>query len=226
MSDPRDIFVSQVASGRSFIDVGGLFQIDRERITTAHRAGATHLALLDLENEACPWWHDMRTHLDKQGVGACDFISADILKADLRAYDIVHSSGVLYHMPKPIEFIRKLRKITSAFCILTSVVISTRVVGLSAELHFPESGMLFVPSLKEPELSIVNEWFAKNGYGDIANPVDAEGPLNYFRNWFIPTVSSFKSLALSSGFEIIADAAIDSCAHTLLLKPDNAADAA
>lgn len=54
--DPRDRFMADVAGGQTFIDLGELFGIVRERISSAHRAGARSLTLLDMEKDDCPWW--------------------------------------------------------------------------------------------------------------------------------------------------------------------------
>lgn len=89
------------------------------------------------------------------------------------------------------------------------------------ELTFPEGCTLFVPGLAGTTRKIVLSWFRNNGYGEIAEAAEMFGAVNYYRNWFIPTVSAFKAMAVCGGFELVDEGAVgtDNCAYTLLLKP-------
>jgi len=42
-------------------------------------------------------------------------------------FDVVHCSGMLYHMPDSMRFLAALRKITREYLVLTSAVTATRV---------------------------------------------------------------------------------------------------
>ena len=225
--DPREKFISRVARGKSFIDVGGLSNVIYERITSAHRAGASKLSLLDVEPPTCPWWDGMRKRLDENGVGPCEFISADINDKELERFDVVHSSGVLYHLPAPIHYIRKLRNITNEYCILTSTTIGTHIVGGGGELTLPDGAVVFIPGLQGEAKGIIEAWYRDGGYGEVAEPESSFGGHsnleNYYPNWFVPTVAAFKAMAVSGGFDIVDEEAIDPShrAYSLLLKPSS-----
>lgn len=225
MSDPRDEYIRRVAPGKSFIDIGGLSNIVYERVSIAAAAGAAKLSMMDIEGSECPWWGRMKERLEQRGVHDCEFISADVLTTELEPVDIVHSSGVLYHLPSPIEYIARLRRMTKQYCILTSTTLATTVETASGKLCFPPSSVLFVPALSGQDKEIVREWFAKAGRGDVTESEERFGGWrnlkNYYPNWFIPTVAAFKQMALCGGFEIVDDAPVEpnDYSYCLLLRP-------
>jgi hypothetical protein len=225
MSDPRDTYIRQVVGGKSFIDIGGLSTVVKERVSIAAQAGASKVALMDVESPACPWWDELRQRLLEKQVLECNFISGDVLSADLECWDVVHSSGVLYHLPNPIEYIRKLRKITKEFCILTSTTIATEISTQSGSISLPASSVIFVPALVGNERMIVKEWFEPGGRGDVTENAAEFGGWNnlenYYPNWFIPTVSAFTEMARCGGFDVVEGAPVEphDYSYCLLLRP-------
>src|SRR5262245_21353568 len=112
MVDPRDEFIKRVVPGKSFIDIGGLSHVIHERVSIAAAAGAATITMMDVEGPQCPWWHELEQRLKDRGVTNCEFVIGDVLSTQLEPTEIVHSSGVLYHLPSPIDYIAKLRHIT------------------------------------------------------------------------------------------------------------------
>jgi hypothetical protein len=226
LMDPREQFIFRVSKNKSFIDVGGLSNVIYERISSAHDAGANQLTLLDVEPLDRPWWSALRQRLDERGIKDCKFISRDFLTAlDLPKYDVVHSSGVLYHLPAPLHYLRRLREITGEYCILTSTTLNSTLHYRGRALKIPDAAVIFLPALSGDEYEIVTGWFRDAGYGEVAEKELALGGYsnfeNYYPNWFMPTVPSFKAMALCAGFEIIDEAPIgvNNYAYCLLLKP-------
>lgn len=225
MADPRDEYIRRVVPGKSFVDVGGLSNVVNERVSIAAAAGAAKLSMMDVEGPECPWWGLMKQRLHQKGVHDCEFISGDVLTAQLESVDVVHSSGVLYHLPSPIEYIARLRRITKQYCILTSTTVATTVETASGRLSFPASSVLFVPALSGQDKEIVREWFSQADRDDVTNSVEQFGGWrnlkNYYPNWFIPTVAAFKQMALCGGFEIVDDAPVEpnDYSYCLLLRP-------
>ncbi len=222
--DPREEFILRVCKNKSFIDVGGLSNVINERISSAHSAGARELTLLDVEPLDRPWWQALRSRLDDRGIKDCEFISQDILTAiNLPKYDIVHSSGVLYHLPSPLYYLKPLREITGEFCILTSTILNRTLHYQGRELKIPDASVIFLPALSGNEYEIVTGWFRDAGYGEVAKKELAFGGYsnfeNFYPNWFMPTVVSFKAMAVCAGFEIVDEAAIGDYAYSLLLRP-------
>jgi hypothetical protein len=225
-ADPRNVFINRVAKGKSFIDIGGLSEVVHERVSVAHSAGASDLALMDVEGPSCPWWPQVRERLTSRGVGECKFISGDIMTSEVSTYDIVYSSGVLYHLPAPIPYLARLRQMTREYCILTSTTIPTRLTVDREELHFPSASTLVVPALAGRERQLVVEWFKRRGRDDVTYTEMDFGGLrnltNYYPNWFIPTVAAFKAMATCAGFEIVDEGPVepDDLSYCLLLRPN------
>jgi len=226
LEDPRDKYIRRVVAGKTFIDIGGLSNVINERVSTASAAGATSVTMMDVEGPQCPWWNELRQRLKENGVTECDFISGDVLSTELEPREIVHSSGVLYHLPSPIEYIAKLRRITKEYCVLTSTTVSTRIETDSGSLSIPSSSVLFVPALSGPERQIVRDWFFRAGRGDVTERVDRFGGwknlTNYYPNWFIPTVSAFEQMARCGGFDVVEGSAVEpnEYSYCLLLRPN------
>jgi hypothetical protein len=225
VEDPRDEFIRRVVAGKTFIDVGGLSEVIYERVSIAAEAGAATVTMMDVEAPQCRWWNELRQRLEERGVTKCEFISGDIFNTELEPREIVHSSGVLYHLPSPIEYLAKLRRITKEYCILTSTTLSTRLETPSGKLSLPSSSVLFIPALGGEEGQIVREWFARANRGDVTESEARFGGwrnlTNYYPNWFIPTVAAFKEMAHCGGFDIVEDAPVEpnDYSYCLLLRP-------
>ncbi len=223
-ADPRDEFIQRVVLNKSFVDVGGLSNVIYERVSVAAKAGAKSLCMIDVEAEECVWWRELSERLVERNI-ECEFVSADILTCQPKAYDVVHSSGVLYHLPKPMEYLLQLRRMTRDYCILTSTTISRSLKTKYGDLELPEACIVFVPALSGREREIVKEWFVHGGRGDVTEREERFGGwnnvTNYYPNWFIPTVSAFKEMACSAGFDIVDGRAVEpnDYSYCLLLKP-------
>lgn len=225
-ADPRNVFIKRVAEGKSFIDIGGLSEVVYERVSVAHAAGARDLALMDVEGPSCPWWPQVRERLTGRGVGECKFISGDIMTSEVTTYDVVYSSGVLYHLPSPVPYLARLRQMTRDYCILTSTTVPTRLTVDREKLQLPSASMLVIPALAGRERQLVVEWFKRRGRDDVTYTEERFGGLrnltNYYPNWFIPTVAAFKAMAICAGFAIVDEGPVeaDDLSYCLLLRPD------
>ena len=56
MSDARDTYISQVAAGKSFADVGGLWGTVNEKVSVAHTHGARALTMIDVSPPDTELW--------------------------------------------------------------------------------------------------------------------------------------------------------------------------
>jgi 2-polyprenyl-3-methyl-5-hydroxy-6-metoxy-1,4-benzoquinol methylase len=130
MSDPRDEYLSQIVKGKSFADVGGLWGTVSEKVSVAHRYGASALTMIDVApppNEEWRLFEERRRDLRLPPVNC---ISGDVVSLvesnTCPQFDVVHCSGVLYHIPDPVRLVAALRKITREYLILCSVVTATK----------------------------------------------------------------------------------------------------
>ena len=216
--DVRDLFISKVVGGKSFIDVGGLSNVIYERVSVASRYGAASISMLDVEKEDCPWWKELRERLDELHVGDCEFISFDMNQDFGRTFQVVFSSGVLYHLPSPMIYLRHLHKMTEENCIICSSTIAPVIQTEKGSLEFPDCSVLFVPSLSGSEREIINSWFESGDRGDITGGKEEFGGCrnlsNYYPNWFLPTVTAFKEMVTCAGFRILDEGAVEPKLHS------------
>ena len=151
MTDPRDQYIHRVASGRTFAEVGGLWGTLNERVSVAHAAGARHLTMIDLSPADSHWWPKFRERCKTLAVPAAEEVSAEILRLAEQpgppAFDVVHCSGVLYHMPDPMRFLSALRRLTREYLVLTSSITADLIANESGILRVPSGGALFIPAL-------------------------------------------------------------------------------
>ena len=120
--DTRDEFLQRVVGGKTFAEIGGLWGATQERVSVAHGFGATQLAMIDVLPPLNEWWKAFDHRMTEMGIAdRVATLSGDIT---MRAgpYDVTHSSGILYHLPSPIDYLIALYRITSEYCILTSAI--------------------------------------------------------------------------------------------------------
>ena len=145
MRDVRDTYIRQVVAGKSFADIGGLWGTVNEKVSVAHTHGARALSMIDVSPPDSELWSLFEERRRTLRLPAIECVSADILalaEADPRPqFDVVHCSGVLYHMPEPMQFLRALRRITREALVLTSAITATRVKGAQGVLELPAATM-------------------------------------------------------------------------------------
>lgn len=209
MMDPRDRFIQEVAASATFAEVGGLWGTVNERISVAHRAGAGALTMIDLTPAGGHWWLKFRERCKELGVPPATEVSAEILHLASRpappSFDVVHCSGVLYHMPDPLRFLAALRTITRRHLVLTTSITSDVVKNSAGELRVPAGSALFIPGLSPSELAVVREdWLPLVGEnaGGITCPatwrVDDFGPW-----WWLPTITALEAMCAAAGFHVV-----------------------
>jgi 2-polyprenyl-3-methyl-5-hydroxy-6-metoxy-1,4-benzoquinol methylase len=208
VGDPRDHFIGRVAKGRSFADVGGLYGTVSEKLSVARRHGATELTMIDIVPEANELWQAFSDRMQQLGISDYETISDSILdlaeSPDHPRYDVVHCTGVLYHMPDPMRFLSALRKITREYLVLGSAVTATSISGDGETLNVPSAASLFIPALKEHERTILEDYW-RPFVGDDAlgltreqKPWDVE---DFAPWWWLPTVDCMRSMCESAGFD-------------------------
>lgn len=115
-------WLERIAPGKSFVDIGGLgADGGNERVTCAHRNGARRLALADFLAPEHPWWQNFDARCAETGVTNVEHVpSFDIVAtgSELRlgSFDIVNSTGIMYHCPDMLGYLRKLRAVSIEVC--------------------------------------------------------------------------------------------------------------
>lgn len=206
MRDLRDEYIGKVVNSKSFADVGGLWGTVNEKVSVAHAYGASALTMIDItpaEGELWRLFEDRRRALRLPEVHC---INSDVLVlADTTPcpqFDVVHCSGILYHMPDPMRFLVALRKITREHLVLSSVVTATRVESDQGVLAIPQAASLFVPALQSKERAILKSYWQRFvGDGAIGLTCEATSwrPDDFAPWWWLPTVEALKAMCAAAG---------------------------
>jgi len=205
--DPRDEYIARVAKDKSFAEIGGLWGTVNEKVSVAHKNGANALTMIDVvppQNELWRLFDERRKSLNLPDVQC---ISSDVLRlaeiAPAPQFDVVHCSGVLYHVPDPIRFLVALKKLTRRHLILNSLVTGTNIKSDMGSLKVPDGAALFVPALSDQERAIIKSYW-QPFVGDAAIGVttgnetwsiDDFGPW-----WWLPTVEALRAMCRVAGF--------------------------
>ena len=208
MSDVRDTYIAQVVAGKSFADVGGLWGTVNEKVSVAHAHGARTLTMIDVSPPESILWQRFEDRRQSLRLPEVQAISGDVqtlaeTSPELR-FEIVHCSGVLYHMPEPIRFLRALRKITTDTLVLTSTVTATRVTGENGTLEIPAAAMLCIPALRGREREIVRSyWLGVVGDGafGLTQELAVWHPEDFAPWWWLPTPDALTALCEATGFQ-------------------------
>jgi hypothetical protein len=220
--DLRDVYIAKVAGGKTFADVGGLWGTNGEKISTASHAGAAKLTMLDILPPENEWWAKFKERMQSMGIRGYECVSADIHVAKLEPFDVVHSSGILYHLANPAAYLDKLRAIAREYVILTSAIIPTFILNRHGMLRVKESGPLFVPALSEREKKIYTEFYARGDRNILIGGVNTDAVFwtgNYSAWWWLLPVTTIRRMCEVCGYEVVEEGPNwGGRAHTFLLR--------
>jgi hypothetical protein len=206
--DPRDAFISQAVKDKSFADIGGLWGTVNEKVSVAHEHGASALTMIDVT----PKEHDLWSLFEKRRADLklpdVHCISGDVLTIANATppvqFDVVHCSGVLYHMPDPMRLLGALKAITRERLILSSAVTGTKVHGEKGVLEIPQGAALFIPALEGRDRAILKSYWQRF-VGDTAVGITRETEswrvADFGPWWWLPTVEALKAMCQAAGFE-------------------------
>ena len=207
--DPRDRFVHQVSNGRTFADVGGLWGTVNERATVAHFAGASEVTMLDLSPVGSHWWQKFEVRREELNVPPVRAICGDIVKLaageNPPRFDVVHCSGILYHIPDQFQFLRAMRTITREYLILTSSITETHISNEAGELTVPDGGSLFLPALSQRERAVLKaHWWPTLGDGSLGltRDITSWNLDDYGPWWWLPTTTALARMCEVAGFDV------------------------
>jgi hypothetical protein len=221
--DIRDELIRQVVRGRSFADVGGLWGAVNEKVSVAHNAGATELTMVDASAPDSEWWSRFEQRMSQLAVTGCRTIVGDITSpstlADLGEVDVVHCSGVLYHLPNPLQLLTALHTAAARHVVLTTAVTRTSIGRGRRRVTVPESGLLFVPALTSRERETLASYWRERGVEALGITAPASFDVSDFGPWwFLPTARTMRAMAESAGFAVLEQhASWNGDATTLLL---------
>jgi hypothetical protein len=201
----RDDAIKAYAPGRSFIDVGGMWSINGRDSFVAEDSGATAITLLD------EYRTDEFDEQVRQRGSNVRFVRGDLhdpaVRAEAGQHDVVYCSGVLYHVPHPVQTLESLRELGREYLILLTHTIP--------EVPFVKQASVFWPALDDrTRLAYAAAYERMAGAADrvgLSTPFD---PAAGYANWWWGMSRSAVEAMLRSA---VGDV-IDSTGHDLLRR--------
>jgi len=213
MADEKDHWIDTLVAGNSFMDVGGLWGTVNEKVTRALKAGARKATMADITPPGHQLWRDFDAHCRQLQASGYDCLQLDIVEPPkdhvALIHDVVHCSGIVYHVPDPYRMLANLRKLTAQHLIITSMVVPEHIANSVGRLDFPADRAAFVPSLLEPTRAIVAAHFDALGLSVAAinTPLGEawrwpDDTPNYGPWWWLMSPAYLRGLLEVSGFTV------------------------
>src|SRR5271166_6434693 len=99
-------------------------------VSVALQAGAAEAAMVEILPLTHPLWKDLDERCESKGVTGYRRIYADVNQpADIGPWDVVHFSGVLYHVPNPVHTMLRVRSLCTRYLIISSMIVPPRIKG-------------------------------------------------------------------------------------------------
>jgi hypothetical protein len=183
--------VRQYAPGRSFADVGCMWNVHGEIAFLAEEAGATSVTGVDVMKRSEEF---DRKHRERSS--QVRFVKGDLHKPstveEVGVHDVVWSTGVIYHTPHPLHLIQHLRAMTGEYLIVGSATMP-EVPGLTQAL-------VFYPGLDERDRALHARHVAGHTPG-VTTPFDRS---KYFGNWWFGiTPSAMRAMVENVGLTVV-----------------------
>jgi SAM-dependent methyltransferase len=197
VKENRRRLVEELAPGRSFLDVGGMYGIAGEIAFMAERAGATKVTLMDGMDPS-----DDFIAKHEANSSNVEFVQGDVHDAELFAwigeFDVIWCTGVIYHSPNPMQQLRVLRSITTG-----TLVVGTHVIP---EVPGIEQLCMLYPGVSEETQQMFADILGgPERFPGMASPYD-ESPLMVYANmWWGFSPSALRSMLRYSGLDVTAE---------------------
>ncbi len=159
--------IGELVEGRSFIDVGGLWGTKQEMVTHAALKGASRAVMSDAMLFSSEWWGKFEERCAERGVTNYEKIVHDITRRDtferLGRFDVVHCTGVLYHVPDVISTLANLVAITNEYLYFGSQVVPKEITNSEGTLIVEDDCPLCVAWASDEKLRIVKKHYEEMG---------------------------------------------------------------
>ncbi len=163
----KDKWIDKIVKDKTFVDVGGLWGTVNEQVSVAYKSGAENTTMIDIQPLNNNLWTKFDERCESLGVTGYACIEADVTNENevkkLKSYDVVHCSGILYHLPDPLILLRNLSKITNEYLILGSTTIPKEIIVDNNKLITKGAMSYFVPSLDSEQKDFFSKHFDNEG---------------------------------------------------------------
>jgi hypothetical protein len=193
--ESRERLLRSLAPGKTFIDIGGMWNIHGRMAFMAEEAGASRVVLMD----AMPATEEFERERERRG-SAVEYVKGDLndreSMAALGTFEVAWCTGVLYHTPHPMLQVEHLTAVASE-----RLVLGTRVIP---EVPGLEHACIFYPG----QSKAAREEFGRvEGTGlptvGLTTPFD---PSQWYANWWWGmSPSSVRAMLNVAGFAVVEE---------------------
>jgi hypothetical protein len=213
MTCKKDEWIARLVPEATFVDIGGLWGTLNEKASVAIRAGARETTMSDIARQDHVMWRDFDAHCAKLGISGYRKATVDIVAPEpekiLGVHDVVHCSGIIYHLPDPFLMLQNLKRVTGKHLIVTSMVVPGPLDTAAGKLDIGPDNAYFVPGLAPHSKAVLAAHFDALGIRIAAINAPLEEPWmfpgeqpNYGPWWWVYTPDFLKQLVRTAGFEI------------------------
>lgn len=222
-------WIAELVAGKTFADIGGLWGTVNETVTIAARAGAAEVTMVDIQKEGSKWWQAFHARCAEKEVSDYRSVVADIRELDalktLGTFDIVHCSGILYHVTDPIALVRNITRITREHFVLGSMLIPEVIDNAEGRLETPQGMLRCVPLLAPDERRILGRHFADRSVNvaglTAPDPVYLDPKSGRIRTgpwWYLFTAETLQEMCRLCGAEVLKTSTMRSGAQNILCR--------
>ena len=211
---PRDTkttmdLVREEVPGKSFVDIGCMWNVNGEYSFVAERSGARSVVGVDVIAPTAEFERKRRELASKIEFIRGDGVSPEVMKK-IGQVDVVLCSGVLYHHPSPYHLLVSLRELCRETLILASATIPESRAIRQAAVYYP--GL----SQEDRRIWDVGRYQGGGKRWAINAPYDAAVG---YSNWFWGlTPSCIKAMAETAGFRVEEVHALHAFARVFLCR--------
>lgn len=201
-TEARHRWIRENAPGRSFADIGGLYQMEGDIAFTAEESGASPVTLFDAgDPDLSPFDQRRRSRGSSVRYLQGDLEDPESVR-EIGPHDVVWCTGVIYHTPNPVRQLMNLRAITRELLYLGTLTIPEIPGFRNACVYYPH-----LDDRARARYAAGYRW-ARDGAGallGIGAPVD-EAPMRGHGNcWWGITGSALRSMLTTARFEVVED---------------------
>jgi hypothetical protein len=190
----REELVRRYAPGRSFADIGAMWNVNGRISFVAEESGATSVTALDLMPPTSAYEAEHAQRGSRVRFVCGDLHNSDAL-VQVGEHQVVWCSGVLYHSPHPLLTLQRLRAIT-AECLILSTETIPEVPGMAG-------ACVFYPGLSGPDRRVHSS--ARPGRTAVGIDTPFERDQSYAAWWWGISPSALRGMLHASGFQILEE---------------------
>jgi hypothetical protein len=191
---PREELIVRFARGRSFADVGAMWNVHGGLAFLAEDSGATNVTAVDV---MAPTREFEAARASKKST--VRFVAGDVhdlaVIDEVGRHQVVWCSGVLYHAPNPLLTLDRLRAITSEFLILATETLP--------EVPLLTGACVFLPGLPERDRRV--HAGARPGAQAMGIDTPFDRRQSYGAWWWGISRSALHGMLGASGFEVLEE---------------------